>query len=350
MRYFMRSLLLLFLFSTLSPAQTPAQPAPPSAPQITKPGVPTSDFAAARKLSQQGKYDEAIALLQPMAGLTPKPAGLSHELGTVYYKKGDYLKAAESLKQSVAEDPNDKEAVQLLGLSYYLAGRPAEAIPYLEKVQAWYPRANVDAAYILGISYIQAKDYPQARKAFATMFDVPADSGASYLITARMLFRQEFIPVAEDYAQKAIAADPKLPLAHELLGEIHLFMSKIPEAITDFQQELALNPAYAQALYKLADAYSRVQKYDEAERLLQRSIWLDASSTGPYILMGKVLQKKGEPVLAIRTLQRAVTMDPNNPITHHLLGQAYRDIGKTDEAEQEMKVAEQLRGKQNGPD
>ena len=335
---------------TWLPAQTSAASTPAPTSEATKAPPANPDFAEARKLSQQGKYDEAIALLQPMAGLTPKPTGLSHELGTVYYKKGDYLKAADYLKQSVAEDPNDKEAVQLLGLSYYLAGRPAEAIPYLEKVQTWYPRANVDAAYILGISYIQAKDYPQARVAFARMFDVPPDSGASYLFTARMLFRQEFIPVAEDYAQKAIAADPKLPLAHQLLGEIHLFMSKIPEAISDFQQELAINPAYAPALYKLADAYSRVQKYDEAERLLQRSIWLDASSTGPYILMGKVLQKKGEPVLAIRTLQRAVLMDPNNPITHHLLGQAYRDVGKTAEAEQEMKVAEQLRGKQNGPD
>ena len=89
-----------------------------------------------------------------------------------------------------------------------------------------------------------------------------------------------------------------------------------------------------------------MQKYDDAERQLQRSIWLDASSTGPYILLGKVLQKKGEPVLALRTLQRAATMDPNNPMTHQLLGQAYRDVGKTDEAEQELKIAEQLRNKQ----
>ena len=285
----------VFLFAgcTLLQAQTPTATAPASAPQATKPASSDTDFAEARKLSQQGKYDEAIALLQPMAARAPKPAGISRELGAVYYKKGDYLKAADYLKQSVADDPNDKEAVQLLGLSYYLAGRPAEAIPYLEKVQSWYPRANVDAAYILGISYIQAQDYPQARRAFARMFEVSPDSGASYLITARMLFRQEFIPIAEDYSQKAIAADPKLPLAHQLLGEIHLFTSKIPEAINDFQQELAINPAYPPALYKLADAYSRVQKYDEAERLLQRSIWLDASSTGPYILMGKILQKEG---------------------------------------------------------
>jgi len=49
----------------------------------------------------------------------------------------------------------------------------------------------------------------------------------------------------------------------------------------------------------------------EAEKLLQRSIWLDATSTGPYILMGKVLEKKkGETALAVRALQRAISMDP----------------------------------------
>jgi len=75
---------------------------------------------------------------------------------------------------------------------------------------------------------------------------------------------------------------------------------------------------------------------------LQRSIWLDATSTGPYILMGKVLEKKGEFDLAVRALQRAVTMDPNNSITHHLLGQAYRDLGRNEDAERELKSAEQL--------
>jgi Flp pilus assembly protein TadD len=96
------------------------------------------------------------------------------------------------------------------------------------------------------------------------------------------------------------------------------------------------------AYYKLADGYSRVQKYDEAERLLQRSIWLDATSTGPYILLGKVLEKKGETELAVRALQRALAMDPNNPMPHHLLGQAYRELGKNEDADRELKVAGQL--------
>ncbi len=308
-----------------------------------------ADFGQAEKLLQQGKYDDAIAQLQ---AIPPGSKGLSGELGAAYYQKGDYIKAIDSLKQALAEnprneDPGNKEATQLLGLSYYLSGRPGEAIAPLEKVQGWYPRANVDAAYILGLCYIQTKDYPQARKSFARMFDVPPDSAASYLLTARMLLRQEFDPIAEEYAEKAIALDPKLPLAHFFLGELHLYKSRVPEAISDFQGELALNPAHAPTYYKLADAYSRIQKFDDAQRLLQRSIWLDATSTGPYILMGKVLERKGETELAVRALEHALSMDPNNSVTHHLLGQAYRDLGRNEDAERELKIAEQLQESSN---
>jgi tetratricopeptide (TPR) repeat protein len=310
--------------------------------QPTVPAQTNSDFTKERELLRQGKYDEAIVELQQLASDHPGAKGIPRELAIAYYKKRDYVHAAQSLQQALQQDPQDNEATQLLGLSYYLSGKPNEAIPFLEKVQTWYPRANVDASYILGQCYIQTKDYPRARQAFAKMFDLPPDSAGSYLLTARLLFRQEFEPVALEYAQKAIALDPKLPLAHYLLGEIHLFQSQIQEAISDFQQELAIDPANAATYYKLADTYSRIQKFDEAERLLQRSIWLDPTSTGPYVLMGKVLQKKGEPELAVRALQRAASMDPNNAITHHLLGQAYRDLGKNDDAERELKLAGQL--------
>ncbi len=308
---------------------------------------PTDPFAAARKLAQQGKYDEAIQTLQQLKTQTPPPQGIAHELGITYYKKGDFLNAISALTEATQQNSADNEAVQLLGLSYYLAGRPQQAIPLLEKVQTWYPQANVDASYVLGICYIQTKNYDSARKAFGKMFDVPPDSAASYLFTARMLLRQEYDPVAEEYAMKAASLDPKLPLVHFLLGELHLYKSRIPDAISDFQQELSLNPSYAPAYYKLADAYSRIQKFDDAERLLQRSIWLDSTSTGPFVLMGKVLQKKGEPVLAIRALQRAASMDPNNPMTHQLLGQAYRSLGDEAQAERELKVAEQLTNAQS---
>ncbi|HZQ96612.1 MAG TPA: tetratricopeptide repeat protein, partial [Candidatus Sulfotelmatobacter sp.] len=282
---------------------------------------------------------------QAVEGRDPAAKGLALELGTAYYRKNDFPSAIDYLKKATAADPANQEAIQMLGLAYFRGGHPAEAIPLLEKVQGWFPRANVDAAYVLGIAYIQTRNYDRARQSFARMFDVAGDSAAAYLFTARMLLRQEFDPVAEEYAQKAVALDPKLPLAHFLLGELYLYKSRIPESIGEFQKELVINPANAATYYKLADAYSRVQKFDEADRLLQRSIWLDATSTGPFILRGKVLEKKGEFELAVVALQRAATMDPNNPMTHQLLGQAYRNMGKKEDAERELKLAEQL---QNG--
>lgn len=338
--------LILCTFFLLSPSGVAQQSPAPQATAAPAQAVP-AEFAEARKLAQQGKVDEAIAELQTVEAHDPGAKGLALELGTAYYKKSDYPKAIEYLKKATTDDPANEEATQLLGLSYYLGGHPAEAIPLLEKVQRWYSSANVDASYILGICYIQTRNYDQARQSFGKMFDVPGDSAAAYLFTARMLLRQEYDPVAEEYAQKAATLDPKLPLVHFLLGELYLYKSRVPEAIAEFQKELAINPAHAPTYYKLADAYSRVQKFEDAERVLQRSIWLDATSTGPYILMGKILEKKGEFELAVRALRRAATMDPNNPTTHHLLGQAYRDMGKKGEADSELKLAEQLQTAQD---
>ncbi len=335
-----------FSYAGLAPQPSPSDAASTQAHQASS--VEPAEFAEARKLMQQGKVDEAITQLQAIEARDPNAKGLAFEIGTAYYRKNDFVQAIEYLKRASAADPENREAIQLLGLAYYRGGHPVDAIPLLEKVQGWFPRANADASYVLGVCYIQTKDYTQARKAFGQMFDVPPDSAASYLFTARMLFRQEFDPVAEDYALKAAALDPKLPLVHELLGELYTYKSRIPEAIAEFQKELAINPANAVTYYKLADAYSRIQKYEDAQRLLQRSIWLDATSTGPFILMGKVLEKKGEFELAVRALQRAASMDPNSAMTHHLLGQTYRDMGKKEEAESELKLAEELQKKQDG--
>lgn len=333
----------LLLTACMAAAQTASTPvANTPAPSLE------SELQRSRVLLHSGKFQEALAVLQQVKEKQPNLKGLNHEFGVAYYRGGDYVSATSSLKQAITEDQGDKEAIQLLGLSYYFSGKPAQAIPLLEKVQGWYPVANVDAAYVLGQCYLQTKDFEKARASFATMYGVPPNSAASHLFLARMLLRNELTEAAEQEAGKALEIDSRLPQAHFLLGELHMFKSRLPEAIADFEAELKLNPADATTYYKLADAYTRTLKFDEAERLLQRSIWLDASASGPYVLMGKVLLKKGESQLAARTLQRALAMDPNNFMAHHLLGEALRSLGRDSEARQELEIAQKLQAMQNG--
>src|SRR6202795_5013080 len=115
----------LFLFQLSLKAQSVSD-APPSYEQV-------------HRLTEQGKFDEALSALNEISKSNPAAKNLSHEFGVAYYRKGDSPNAVTSLQRAIAENPNDAEATQLTGLSLYLGGIPAEAIPYLEKAQSWYP-------------------------------------------------------------------------------------------------------------------------------------------------------------------------------------------------------------------
>src|SRR5438034_9913458 len=88
----------------------------------------------------------------------------------------------------------------------------------------------------------------------------------------RILLRQGFDPVAEKEVRQALVLSPRLPLAHFTLGEFYAYSSDYPKAVEEFQQELDINPGYAPAFNHLGDAYWRLNRNEEAERVLQDSI------------------------------------------------------------------------------
>jgi len=303
-------------------------------------------LAKARSLIQQNRSQEAIAELKRFAALDPTAKGVNHELGVAYYHEGEYLEAARYFERALQENPNDRDAAQLMGLSYYSVGRPADAIPALEKVRAWYPNANMDAIYILGICYALTKRYLDARRTFAKLYKVPEESAAAHLTLASMLVRQGFDPVAEAEARAALELAPQLPLAHFTLGELCVYKADYDRALAEYKAELAINPGYAPALSHLGEVFWRLSRYDESEEAVQRAIWLDSTSAEPYVILGKVFFKKRLWMTAEHMLQRAITGDPSNYTAHYFLAQVYKATGKPEAAEREMSIAIRLQEKQ----
>jgi tetratricopeptide (TPR) repeat protein len=157
-----------------------------------------------------------------------------------------------------------------------------------------------------------------------------------------MLLRREYVPVAQEFAHKALELNPELPRAHELLGEIALAGAHVDEAIEEFEKERVRNPLDGEVYDRLGDAYSRAGNYQMAQQSLQRALLLEPNSTGPYILLGKVLLKREDPASAMSYLERAVKMDPANYMSHSLLGQAYRALGRTQDAARETQTAQNI--------
>jgi tetratricopeptide (TPR) repeat protein len=264
------------------------------------------------------------------------------EQGIAFYRAGKLMDAERSFAAAMASDPTDLESIQMRGLTLYRLGQPAAAIPFLERVRQYMPDANADANHVLGLCYMNAQRYDEARGAFASQYGVSPDSGAAYLVIGSMLIAADLPELAAQNAQKALTITPGLPLAHFMLGEVYLYKSDVSHALEEFEKERAINPAYPAVYDRLGDVYTRMGKYQQAQEALTRAISLDVSSTGPFIQMGKVFLRRNDPESAAMYLQHAEKMDPGNYITHTLLGQAYRALGKEDEARRELDAASKI--------
>jgi predicted Zn-dependent protease len=340
-------LVLAVLSLSLLRAQNPAQPVPvtPGGPKPMAGATPdgsSPNLIQLRLMIDRGHSADALKELDPLSAEQSVPAGVNRLRGLALYSQNQFVEADAAFASALKQDPHDEESMQMRGLTLFRLNKPADAIPLLEAAHSWTAQTKVDPSYVLALCYLETRLYDKARAAFASQYGFPPESASAYLLAARMLLRREYLPVAQEFAAKALVLDPQLPLAHALLGEVAMAGGHLDEAIEQFEKERLRNPLDGGVYDRLGDAYTRAGDYTKAQQSLQKALLLEPNSTGPYILLGKVLLKKQDPVNAVMYLERAEAMDPRNSMTHSLLGQAYRTLGRTDDASRETLTAQRL--------
>ena len=270
-----------------------------------------------------------------------------HSAGVELYKQRQFARTIVTLERAVASEkrgtPEYRESAVILGQSYYLSARLPESAAWLQKAVDDGVRIN-EVFYMLGNCYIQQREPVKSRAAFAAMFEVPFESAAAHLVTAQFMVRQEFEEAAVKELQRALELDPKIPMAHYLMGIMAIFRNEVDKGMEELRAEIAINPDYAMAHYKLGDAFTRREDWDGAIAPLQRAVWLNPDYSGPYILLGKAYLKKKDLGSAEGMLRRAIKMDPNNYQAHYMLGQVLTQGGKADEGRKMLEESQKLRG------
>lgn len=327
--------LLLALLPVAASAQSPQNPASSaSQPQAPEP----TPFEVAQNLAARGRLDKAMAQLDQLAAQNPEPAGVERLRGMIFYQREQFSDAIDAFTKAAAQNPNDRESIEMHGVSLFRMGKSPEALPFLEKANATVERANIDPQYVLGLCYTDVKRYDDARHAFAAQYGFDPDSAEAYLLAARLFLRREFVDQAAFQTHKALEINPALPLAHQLLGEVALAKGDSTAAIQEFEAERKINPLNGLLYDRLGDAYVRKGQYAEAQVALNRAVLLEPSATAPYILLGETFLKLNQPIQALHYLDHAVKMDPSSYITHNLLGQAYKATGQVAEANREFQM------------
>ena len=162
-----------------------------------------------------------------------------------------------------------------------------------------------------------------------------ADQARAFGELGRLYQAHRLLEPALACYREAHALDPESFAWAYYLGVLAAGAGDIETARPAFRHALDLRADDAPALVRLADLELEQAQVDEAELLYVRAAVVDDSAAVAYG-MGRVAEERGAYAEAIGQFERALTLQPGASVVHYHLGQAYRELGEFDRAEEAL--------------
>jgi adenylate cyclase len=154
--------------------------------------------------------------------------------------------------------------------------------------------------------------------------------------------RRESIEKGMAMAQKALAMDDSLAIAHSFLGMFYNLRREYDKAIAEGERAVAFDPGGASAHMFYAMSLYFAGRSEEAIPLFQKAVRLDpVGSTGLYLNFAHALRVAGRFDEAISAYRKSLQREPNNIFAHTGMAATYIMMGREEEARTE--AAEVLR-------
>jgi TolB-like protein/Flp pilus assembly protein TadD len=126
-------------------------------------------------------------------------------------------------------------------------------------------------------------------------------------------------------AQKALALDDSLPIAHSLLSVVYGLKQQYEQAVAEGERALALDPNNVDSYECQADVLNRAGRPEDALRAMEQAMRLNPRHPPIYLLqLGWAYQLTGRYAEAIGTLKEASSRDPNLVGAYLELAASYR--------------------------
>ncbi len=365
----------------------------------------------AKKLIEQKHYDRAILELRNAARLQPKSAEVYYQAGLAYLAIGDYRtaygslvratelnpnlvaaqnKLAELIGSSVADTrdpralegaeqrvqsvlaivPDSGEALNALGVTDYLLGKPEDAIKHLETALEKSPQ-NLKAAWSLAVIKVRQKDFTGAEQILKKAAADSPKSTAAQVALARFLVVAQRQAEAEATYHRALKMDPKYGPALLDLARLQVSLgrkeeaektlaalSELPdkeyrplhgtylfaqgrrdEALKEFEKQAAEDRNDRAAFTRLTSAYFVARRFPDAERTVNAALKRNAKDTTALLERSRLYLVTAKFSEAESDLNRVLKFDPNLANARYLLSKVFSARGQPIEARQQLILA-----------
>ena len=224
---------------------------------------------------KQGHFKEAADHMQAAMRLKPSEQNV-YALAIELLRHWTWQPATEVAEYGVEHFPQSRRMQLAEGIAYYGNGRYAESATVFGKLLALDPD-NEDYGSLLGrsCSSLGGAAAPQCDSLVAFADRHRGNAQIAVFAALSILHRpnsKDELAHAEQLLQQAIRADPRVPEAYYQLGVIQQERLQWSESAASLGKAIELRPAYAEAHYRLARAYSHMHQPELAskEMILQK--------------------------------------------------------------------------------
>ena len=257
------------------------------------------------------------------------------------YDERRYEEAAVHFTRALSECGAKPPLLLALGQAQLLALRPADALTSLDRIPAdnpdYVPALKVKARAL----YLLHRDGDAEETLKGAAARAPADAEIPYNL-GRIYYQQGRHAEAAELFRRATALDPGAYRAWDNLGLAAEALGDAAQAQRHYLKAIALvykdHPEYDVVYANFADLLIKLGNFQRAFDLAVEAAQRNPGDPRNLFLAGKALVQLGRSDLSVRWFEQAIALNADYPEPHYLLSQAYRKLGRTDDADRELKA------------
>lgn len=241
--------------------------------------------------------------------------------------------AAELYDQLLAAQPDNADALHLLGVVEQQRGRPEASIVLIGRALTLKPEANF--ASNLANAHLTLGRFAEAEQACRLALSLNANLGMAHANLGVALHAQRRLAEAAEALAAAIRLEPTRPEPRSSLGAVWLELGRRDDAIALLRDLVATRPDYPMAHYNLANAIAADQRpanLTEAVGVYDRAIGLMPAYAEAHANRAAILRRLERYEEAQAGFAAALALNPNVALTHYNHGLLLGELDRPAEA------------------
>lgn len=293
-----------------------------------EPRSPTAPLALAETLTNQGAFDEAVAVLNHLVASHPRSAEGWSRLGQVHQQAGNDEEAKQAFLNAIEVAPDHQDAYHGLSVTLQKAGDVDGAQQYLNEFRRLETRRKT-------MFEDWTAEQGDRRRMEVTLANTYTTAGEIYAV-------HEQLSAAEEHWKRVAEVDAENLDSRKLLIDLYLRQNRLDEAITLSEEIVDLRPDDLMAALNLGVLCIRNRRLEEAERALRQAITLAPEHAETYALLAQVqMPADRDPPEAVALARTAVKLAPTAG-HHYILATARWNAGDTAAARADLEQAIRL--------